>query len=127
MEIQIPIFALSGTKFNRFRDAEMFGGIDIEARFSILRYRNSIILRYHLAVRRRHGRFLAPIFSHPTSGNIPWRNIEALFVELGTGTSEREGSRVGVRLFGDRRVFHRPHLGPDTDKGAVASIRDWLK
>jgi len=29
--------------------------------------------------------------------------------------SEREGSRIGVRLFGDRRVFHRPHLSPDTE------------
>ena len=39
--------------------------------------------------------------------------------------TERRGSRVGVRRFGDRRVFHRPHPGPDADKGAVASIREW--
>ena len=40
--------------------------------------------------------------------------------------TERRGSRVGVRRFGgDRRVFHRPHPGPDTDKGAVAIIREW--
>ena len=50
-----------------------------------------------------------------------------LFVELGAEVSERKGSRVGVRLFGDRRVFHRPHPGPNTDKGAVASIRHWLR
>jgi len=25
------------------------------------------------------------------------------------------------------RVFHRPHPSPDTDKGAVASIRKWLE
>jgi hypothetical protein len=24
-------------------------------------------------------------------------------------------------------VFHRPHPSPATDKGAVASIRKWLK
>jgi len=24
-------------------------------------------------------------------------------------------------------VFHRPHPSPDTDKGAVASIRKWLE
>jgi hypothetical protein len=24
-------------------------------------------------------------------------------------------------------VFHRPHSSPDTDKGAVASIRKWLE
>ena len=74
---------------------------------------------------RRHERTLASIFGHPTSGNLPWRDVEALLVALGAEVTERRGSRVGVRLFGDRRVFHRPHPGPDTDKGAVASIREW--
>ena len=60
-------------------------------------------------------------------GNIPWRRIEALLVDLGAEVSERKGSRIGVRLFGDRRVFHRPHPSPNTDAGAVASIRDWLR
>jgi hypothetical protein len=45
---------------------------------------------------------------------------------LGAEVSEREGSRIGVFLFGEVRVFHRPHPSPDTDKGAVASIRKWL-
>lgn len=35
--------------------------------------------------------------------------------------------RIEVFLYGEVRVFHRPHPGPDTDKGAVANIRDWLK
>ena len=74
---------------------------------------------------RRHERTLASIFGHPTSGNLPWRDVEALLVELEAEVTERQGSRVGVRLFGDRRVFHRPHPGPDMDKGAVASIREW--
>ena len=37
----------------------------------------------------------------------------------GAEVSEREGSRIGVFLFGEVRVFHRPHPSPDTDKGAV--------
>ena len=78
-------------------------------------------------LKRRHRRTLALLFEHPTPANIPWRDIQALFIELGAQVSERQGSRVGVRLFGDRRVFHRPHPSPDTDKGAVASIRDWLR
>ncbi|MCA3166967.1 MAG: type II toxin-antitoxin system HicA family toxin, partial [Burkholderiales bacterium] len=49
------------------------------------------------------------------------------FVELGGQIAEREGSRVLVRLFADRRVFHRPHPEPTTDKGAVESIRKWLE
>jgi hypothetical protein len=67
------------------------------------------------------------IFARPTSGNIKWSEIESLFVGLGAELSEREGSRIGVRLFGERRVFHRPHPSPNTDKGAIASIRKWLK
>ena len=78
-------------------------------------------------MKRRHRKTLELVFRHPVSGNIPWRKIEALLVELGAEVSEREGSRVGVRLFGDRRVFHRPHPSPHTDVGAVASIRNWLR
>lgn len=64
---------------------------------------------------------------HPPSANVKWSALEGLFKELGAEISEREGSRVGVRLFGERRVFHRPHPSPDTDKGAVANIRKWLE
>lgn len=77
-------------------------------------------------MRRKHQKTLELIFAHPVSANIPWKVIEALFVELGAEISEREGSRVGVRLFNERRVFHRPHPSPNTNKGAVASIRSWL-
>ena len=78
-------------------------------------------------MKRKHQKTLELIFARPTSANIQWRDIEALFAELGAEISEREGSRIGVRLFGERRVFHRPHPSPDTDKGAVASIREWLR
>ena len=61
------------------------------------------------------------------SGNIKWRDIEGLLVEPGAEISEREGSRVGIRLFGERKVFHRPHPTPNTDKGAVSAVRQWLK
>jgi hypothetical protein len=54
-------------------------------------------------------------------------DIEALFVALGADVTEREESRVGIVLFGEVRLFHRAHPSPDTDKGAVASIRKWLE
>ena len=50
-----------------------------------------------------------------------------MFRELGAEIAEREGSRVEVFLFGVVPVFHRPHPSPDTDKGALASIRKWLE
>jgi hypothetical protein len=78
-------------------------------------------------MKQKHRRTLETIYARPTPANIQWRDIQALFVELGAEITEREGSRVGVFLFGEVRVFHRPHPSPDTDKGAVASIRRWLE
>jgi len=74
-----------------------------------------------------HQRTIELIVARPTSGNAQWRDIEALFIELGAEVSERAGSRVAVVLFEEVRVFHRPHPSPNTDKGAVASIRKWLE
>jgi hypothetical protein len=78
-------------------------------------------------MKRKHAKTLELIFKRPVSGNIQWRDIEALFMELGAEITEAEGSRVVVKLFGVPRVFHRPHPEPDTDKGAIASIRKWLE
>lgn len=77
-------------------------------------------------MKRKHLKTLELIFSRPASANVRWSEVEALLLELGAQIEEREGSRVLIRLFGERRVFHRPHSSPMTDKGAVASLRDWL-
>ena len=78
-------------------------------------------------MKRKHQRTLKLIFAKPISANIHWRDIEGLFEELGAEISEREGSRIAVVLFGTVRIFHRPHPSPNTDKGAVASIKKWLE
>jgi hypothetical protein len=78
-------------------------------------------------MKRKRQRVIDLIFSRPTSANIQWRDIEALFIELGAEVEERAGSRVSVFLFEEVRIFHRPHPSPNTDKGAVASIRKWLE
>lgn len=78
-------------------------------------------------MKKKHLVTLTAVFSRPVSGGIRWADIEALFLELGAEVSEREGSRIAVVLFGEVRVFHRPHPQPSTDKGAVASIRKWLE
>jgi len=77
-------------------------------------------------MKRKHLKTLELIFSRPVSANVRWSEIEGLLLELGASIEEREGSRVLIRLFDERRVFHRPHPSPMTDKGAVASLRDWL-
>ena len=78
-------------------------------------------------MKRKHQKTLDAIYARPVGANIQWRDIEALFAELGADISEREGSRIAVVLFDEVRVFHRPHPSPDTDKGAVASIRKWFE
>ena len=78
-------------------------------------------------MKRKHQRTLELVFVHPTSANVQWKDVESLFKELGAEVSEREGSRVAVVLFNEVRVFHRPHPSPNTDKGAVASIRKWFE
>lgn len=82
-----------------------------------------MVLKY---IRKKHQRTLSQLYQQPLSANIKWKEIEGLFLELGAEIQEREGSRVAVILFNQVRVFHRPHPSPNTDKGAVASIRTWL-
>ena len=78
-------------------------------------------------MKRKHAATLSQVFARPVSGSIRWADIEALLEELGAEITEREGSRVCVFLFNEVRVFHRPHPGPDMDKGAVVSLRKWLE
>ena len=78
-------------------------------------------------MKRQHRRTLEALFARPTSANVQWRDVEALFRELGADVSAREGSRVAVVLFGEVRVFHRPHPSPNTDEGAAVSVRKWLE
>lgn len=78
-------------------------------------------------LKRKHFRTLQTIFARPISANLQWRDVEALLIALGGEIEEREGSRVAVMLFNQVQVFHRPHPSPNTDKGAVASIRRWLE
>jgi hypothetical protein len=78
-------------------------------------------------MKRRHRATLLAIFRHPASGNIKWRDVEALLREFGAEINNSlEGSRVGIVLNGKPALLHRPHPSPDLDKGAVAALRDFL-
>jgi HicA toxin of bacterial toxin-antitoxin, len=74
----------------------------------------------------RHRRTLGRIFAEPTPADLRWQDIEALLRATGAEVSEGAGSRVRVALAGARAVFHRPHLGPETRRGLVRAVRDFL-
>jgi hypothetical protein len=58
--------------------------------------------------------------------NVPWADVEALFVAAGASVSEGRGSRARVSLNEVDAVFHRPHPEKETDKGALKSVRRFL-
>ena len=74
----------------------------------------------------RQRKTLESIFKDPVSANIVWRDIESLLNALGCEITEGSGSRVRLALSGIRAVFHRPHPDPNTDRGAVKSMRRFL-
>lgn len=69
---------------------------------------------------------LHAIFHRPTRAGLRWTAIESLILALGGEVSERAGSRIAVRLNGVTAIFHRPHPGPETKKGAVEAVRQFL-
>jgi len=78
-------------------------------------------------LRNKHKSTLANVLFDPVLSNIVWSDIESLLVALGAEVTEGNGSRVRIRLNGIRAVFHRPHPEKETDKGAVKSVRRFLK
>ncbi len=78
-------------------------------------------------MKNKHKKVLQSLFETPISATITWKDIESLLIALGAELSEGRGSRIRVALNGARAVFHRPHPKKETDKGAVVSMRRFLK
>lgn len=76
---------------------------------------------------KKNQKTLESIFKHPTPSNIPWKDIESLFKAIGCEISKGSGSRIRIKYKGERAVFHRPHPQPNTDKGAVNSVKRFLQ
>lgn len=79
------------------------------------------------SVNKKQRQTLNRIFEKPERSDIPWADIESLFIALGAEISEGRGSRVRVAVKDVRAVFHRPHPERFTDKGAVKSVRRFLQ
>ena len=75
---------------------------------------------------KKQRRTLQKIFQDPVLANIPWRDIETLFIALGAQVSEGKGSRVRMFLNDTVAVFHRPHPEKETDRGAIKDVRRFL-
>ena len=71
-------------------------------------------------------KILAAIFTDPIRADVKWRDVESLLESLGGTISSGGGSRRRIVLNGVRAVFHRPHPQPNTDKGALKSVRRFL-
>lgn len=88
---------------------------------------SATVFWYHAYMNAKHRRTLAAIFARPVPSDIRWEAIEALLVALGAERSDGRGSRVRFLLNGAEAVFHRPHPQPETDKGAVVRVRQFLE
>ena len=75
----------------------------------------------------RQRKTLEAVFADPVRANVAWADVEALFVAAGAVVSEGRGSRVRVSLNGIDAVFHRPHPQRETDRGALRSVRRFLR
>ena len=70
---------------------------------------------------------LRDIFHNPVKSSILWTDVESLFRSYGAHIEEGSGSRICIMLNGVVAVFHKPHPQKETDKGAIKSVRHFLK
>lgn len=78
-------------------------------------------------LRKRQRDTLEEIFKTPAPSGLKWSAVESLIRALGGEIKQGSGSRCRLLLHGSIARFHRPHPSPDTDKGAVVNLREWLE
>ena len=78
-------------------------------------------------MQRAYQTSLEAVFKRPASGRIKRFDIHVLLLELGAVITEEDEERLGVRLFGERWVFHQPRSSSCVPAGTVASLRKWLE
>ena len=79
-----------------------------------------------LAMSTRHHKTLARIHQRPTPADIRWQELVSALKSCGVEVTEREGSRVGLKMGEERIVVHRPHPGPTTGRARVRDIAAFL-
>lgn len=74
----------------------------------------------------KHGKTLEAIHKEPTSGTVPWADIERLLIAAGCGVIEGTGSRVRFAKDGVILAIHRPHPAKEAKRYQVREARDFL-
>jgi hypothetical protein len=72
-----------------------------------------------------HRNTLEEIFTHPTSGNIEWRNVLSLIEAVGTAVEEHNG-KLKLTIGSETEVIRPPH-GKDIDPQLIADLRKMLR
>ena len=67
---------------------------------------------------------LSKIFSHPSSGNIEWRQVRSLLEAIATTTEETNG-KLEVTLGPETEVID-PRRGEDIDQRLIVDLRRML-
>ncbi len=80
-----------------------------------------------MSVNSKQRKTLKAVFEDPVRSDVPWAAVETLVAALGAEITEGSGSRIRFALGGIRAVFHRPHPRRETDKGALKSVRRFLR
>ena len=75
---------------------------------------------------KKHDKILKSIFSNQVSGNIHWKEIEALLIHLGAELDEGRGATVIARLNDHEFTLHRPHHGATMGKNELHNLRAFL-
>jgi hypothetical protein len=76
---------------------------------------------------RKHRSLMERIFQEPPPADVRWAEARSLLSALGAEITEGRGVRVRLYLNGVRAVFHRPHPRPEMDRGALRSLRRFLR
>jgi hypothetical protein len=78
-------------------------------------------------LRNKHRQTLIQIFIKPVPSGVKWQDIERLVLALGGEVNPGRCSRIRFQLNGSIAHFHRPHPSPETDKGAIANLKEWFE
>jgi hypothetical protein len=71
-----------------------------------------------------HRDTLAKIFSHPTSANIEWRQVESLLEAVADRAEEHDG-KLKVTVRGETLILEKPH-GKDVELPTIVELRRFL-